>query len=164
MIFGCFRVSDMVAKGIVQLSTGPQKCVLKVGKKGEKSSGSFFINYLRTYVYIYNINVDWMRGWYLCARSKGSILRRRREKERETKRKMGRVRGNSRILRLHKRDGNNFFRGISVGNKDFTTRLDPSLSFSFYSLHFCLLLFKSFFLGQCKRRVRIAWLINREIN
>lgn len=62
----------------------------------------------------------------------------------------------TKILRLHKRDGNNFFRGISVGNKDFTTRLDPSLSFSFYSLHFCLLLFKSFFLGQCKRRVRIA--------
>ena len=56
MIFGCFRVSDMVAKGIVQLSTGPQKCVLKVGEKRRKIKWLLFhklFTHVCIYIYIY---------------------------------------------------------------------------------------------------------------
>lgn len=59
-------MSDMVAKGIVQLSTGPQKCVLKVGEKRRKIKWLLF-HKLFTHVCIY-IYIN--EGGGICARSK----------------------------------------------------------------------------------------------
>lgn len=88
MIFGCFRVSDMVAKGIVQLSTGPQKCVLKRQEKRRKIKQLVFHKlFVFTCVCIY-INMNWMRGWYLCT-IETTYLEKKRERGKRDERKNG---------------------------------------------------------------------------
>lgn len=74
-------MSDMVAKGIVQLSTGPQKCVLKVGEKRRKIKWLLF-HKLFTHVCIY-IYIN--EGVVFVHDRNDDISRRRRGREDETK-------------------------------------------------------------------------------
>lgn len=73
-------MSDMVAKGIVQLSTGPQKCVLKVGEKRRKIKWLLF-HKLFTHVCIYIL----MREVVFVHDRNDDISRRRRGREDGTK-------------------------------------------------------------------------------
>lgn len=74
-------MSDMVAKGIVQLSTGPQKCVLKVGEKRRKIKWLLFHKLFTHAMYIYIL----MRGVVFVHDRNDDISRRRRGREDGTK-------------------------------------------------------------------------------
>lgn len=105
------------------------------------------------------ISVDGMRrGWY--PRLKRCISRRRGKGKERNETKNGICTRKFEDLRLHKRDGNNFFGEIFVGNKDFTTRLDPfyrSLPFV-PLLFFHLLLFRGTMQTSCLKLIKLFYL------